>query len=142
MLLEDFNQRYTYVSDSEQYGVGDLWEVIEPNTEGMYAGDCESYIATLIAKVAGMKGLEPWYCKYISPDGSAVAHCIGRDPSTGLYIDCNYQKFVTFEQLSKEQGWQTYRKFGKFEWYKGLLYAKAFKKLNRKVAIGLTNWLR
>jgi len=142
MTLNEFNSKYYYVGDEVQWGVDDLWEVMDEQPIGGYIGDCESYIATLIVKVDGMQDLEPWYCEYVYPDGSAVAHCIGRDPITGLYIDCNYQRFVTIEQLGKEQGWQTYRKFGKFEWYKGILYAKLFKLLNRKFAIGLTNWLK
>ena len=89
-----------------------------------------------------MQVLEPWYCEYTYADMSKTAHCIGIDKRTGEAIDCNVQKFVPFQQIKDTQGWQSYRKFTMFELWKGTTYAKIFKLLPRKVAIGLTNWLQ
>ena len=61
MTLEQFNSKYRYKLDSMQYGVVDLWEVMEPSSDGLYHGDCESYCLTLIDKVEGFEDLQLWY---------------------------------------------------------------------------------
>lgn len=148
MTLDEFNNKYSYMKDIDQWGIDDLWEVINPNKDGNYFGDCESYCLTLIANVEGFKNLELWYCEYVYPDKTSLAHCVGRIPNTNMWIDCNYKRLVTEKFLKDSQGWQTYRKFSKFELWRGTTYAKIYKKIynsgnfGEKIAIGITNFLK
>jgi predicted transglutaminase-like cysteine proteinase len=41
MTLQEFNSKYSYMSDIEQWGVDDLWEIITYTQDGYYYGDCE-----------------------------------------------------------------------------------------------------
>lgn len=87
MTLQEFNTNYVYQSDKAKYSFIEVWEVIEPNSDGKYLGDCESYCLTLIDKVDGFQDLELWYCKL-----NGVGHCVGR--LAGMWIDCNMRRFV------------------------------------------------
>jgi hypothetical protein len=142
MTLQDFNSRYEYVRDMEQWEVDDLWEIMELK-DGKYFGDCESYVLTLIAKVEDFKDLKPWYCKYTFPDGTSLAHCIGI--SGDLAIDCNTKAFISFNKLKEQQGWQEYRPMGTFEVWWNIQKSKLFKVTYKhfpKVAVSVTNFLK
>lgn len=88
MRLEKFNRLYKYKSDKILHKRIEYWTVIEPNTEGIYEGDCEDYILTLKDKVEGFKEMELYYCKL-----NKVGHCIGK--IDGKWIDCNIKRKVS-----------------------------------------------
>ena len=120
MTLEQFNKQYKYKSDSEKYGTSlDIWEVISPNSQGVYEGDCESYCLTLQAKVDGFKYLELYYCHY-----NGEGHCIGK--LGGKWIDCILQREVeTLPPL-----YTNIRKYWKIEIWSKRLYGRIFRWLN------------
>ena len=144
MTLQELNDNYYYVSDIDQWGVDDLWELMEPQN-GRYLGDCESYILSLIAKVDGMKDLEPWYLELTS-DNKIIGHCVGKDKNTGLFIDCNYRTFVSEKVIF--DGWTNTRPFTKYEIWKGVTYSKVFKfvynkgSFGKKLAVSVANFLK
>lgn len=73
MKLQDFNSKYEYKCDIEKWGVIDTWNILEPNEDGKYLGDCEDYALTLKYRVEGFSDLALYYCKY---DGTG--HCLGK----------------------------------------------------------------
>lgn len=88
LSLQKFNANYHYAYDWVKYGTPewiDIWEVIEPNSEGQYHGDCESYCLTLKEKVYDFEYLELYYCT-INSNG----HCIGK--INNKWIDCNFKE--------------------------------------------------
>lgn len=117
MTLTEFNSKYQYLADKEQFGFADVWEVIEPKEDGKYYGDCESYCLTLIDKVDGFEDLELWHCKY---DG--VGHCVGR--LGGMWIDCGMQRVVPM--LGSH--YTELRKYWKFEIVCKKMFAYVIKK--------------
>ena len=137
MTLEQFNSKYRYKLDSMQYGVVDLWEVMEPSSDGLYHGDCESYCLTLIDKVEGFEDLQLWYVEN-EGFGQRFGHCLGE--LNGMFIDCNSLSFRSKEDML--DNWKVRRKIGKFELYSNMLKAKIFKMLPRKIAISLYNFLK
>ena len=112
MTLQDFNKRYKYKTDLKNHERTEHWTIMEPTPTGLYYGDCEDYVLTLIDKVDGFADLELWYCK-IGSDG----HCIGR-ALEGTFIDCNFKQLVDIEVL-KRSGFNSFRKYWKIEvWFK------------------------
>ena len=119
MTLEEFNSKYVYTSDKEKYGFSDVWEIISPNSEGYYLGDCESYCLTLKYKVEGFSNLELYYCKY-----NGEGHCIGKLGEQ--WIDCGLQRFVaTLHPLYTD-----IRKYWLIEIWSKRLYGRIFRWLN------------
>ena len=120
MKLEEFNSKYIYTTDSYLWGFSDVWEIMYPNSEGYYLGDCESYCLTLQAKVDGYKDLELYYCHYDN-----VGHCIGK--INGKWIDCILQREVeTLPPL-----YTNVRKYWLIEIWSKKLYGKVFRWLNK-----------
>lgn len=91
MNLAEFNSRYVYQTDKEQFGIDEVWEVMEPNVHGLYTGDCESYCLTLIDRVDGFQEMELWYATF---GNYKYGHCVGK--LGDKWIDCNTKKLVDF----------------------------------------------
>jgi hypothetical protein len=103
MTLQDFNSKYRYKFDKEQFGIDEVLEVIKPSADGFYYGDCESYCLTIRAKVDGFEDLELWYCR-VGADG----HCVGR--LNDMWIDNGTQRLVNNLGIK-------YHSFKKFRFY-------------------------
>lgn len=92
MTLQQFNSKYEYQYDWDKYNTPDwidIWEIIKPDSNGIYKGDCESYVLSLIEYVEEFKNLQLYYCTI---DG--VGHCIGKINDN--WIDCNFKELRKF----------------------------------------------
>ena len=107
MNLKDFNSRYKYQSDIEKYGFSDVWEIIKPNAEGIYKGDCESYARTLKNLIPEFKDWEYYYCK-LSGNGHCILH------NNCDVIDCNVKRVVSLEQYNRMF---TITELKKYHWF-------------------------
>lgn len=108
MILEQFNKQYKYKSDKEKFNTSlDMWELIEPNKEGIYEGDCESYCRTLKHLDKSFKDWDYYYCK-LNNNG----HCILY--KDGNVIDCNIRRIVTYEKYCSLFN---ITKFKKYNWF-------------------------
>lgn len=89
MELQEFNDKYTYITDKEKFNTSlDVWEVLDGDE---CRGDCESYALTLQKKVEGFADWELWYCRLNDGGG----HCILY--KNGDVIDCNVKRVVSLE---------------------------------------------
>jgi hypothetical protein len=125
--------------DKEQWGVDDLWEIMELK-EGKYFGDCESYVLTLIAKVDGFKDLEPYYLARLQGT-EIIGHCVGK--LGDKWIDCNYQMLTDKNTVCG--AYSTSRPMGTFEVWWNIQKSKLFKATYKhfpKVAVSVTNFLK
>jgi hypothetical protein len=119
-MLEQFNKQYKYKSDKEKYCTSlDIWEIIKPNKEGIYEGDCESYCRTLKHLDWQFKYWDYYYCKL---DG--VGHCV-------LYkdaeiIDCNTQKIVYIDEYCKMYKVTEFKKYNWFVVFSKILFARGY----------------
>ena len=104
MTLKEFNRKYVYKTDKDNYGRVEHWQVMKPNANGVHEGDCEDYCLTLQKKVEGFDSITLWYCK-VGEDG----HCIGQTPD-GLFIDCNFKTTVARVEM-EARGYNSFKKF-------------------------------
>ena len=106
MKLEEFNSKYEYVTDENEYGRTEKWTVMKEK-DGKYRGDCEDYCLTLKKLVPEFKDWELYYCK-INGGGHCVLH------KNGDVIDCNVKRPVTLEmygRLYRVTDWKKYHWF-------------------------------
>ncbi|WBC28520.1 peptidase [Thiohalocapsa phage LS06-2018-MD03] len=83
MNLTEFNRKFRYSTDRTHYGRVEHWTVIEPDTQGIYIGDCEDYALTVKKLIDDYKDFELWYCKF-----GSVGHCVLRKGDTILCNIC------------------------------------------------------
>lgn len=120
MILEEFNLKYSYQSDTEKYGTSlDVWEIIEPDSEGNYRGDCESYARTLKNLVSEFKDWEYYYCKLYGE-----GHCVLY--KDGKVIDCNIRKIISLEDYCKVYNVTEFRKYSILQVACKVLVAKGY----------------
>lgn len=120
MTFLDFNQIYKYKSDKEKFNTSlDIWESIEPNKEGIYEGDCESYCRTLKHIDKQFKDWDYYYCKL-----NSIGHCVLY--KNGDIIDCNTQKIVSFEQYCKMYKVSEFKKYNWFVVFNKMLFSSMY----------------
>lgn len=93
MTLEEFNNKYVYKTDRDQFGFDEVWEIPKLQADGKYYGDCESYCRFLKSKIDGFSDWKYWYCK-INGEG----HCLLY--KDGYVIDCNIKQVTALEKYS------------------------------------------
>ena len=100
--------KYEYQSDLEKYGTSlDIWEIISPDANGVYRGDCESYCRTLKSIDNVYKDWDYYYCKL---DG--VGHCVLI--KDGMIIDCNVKDVVSLDTYCKVYNVSGFKKYSLF----------------------------
>jgi len=113
MTLQQFNSNYIYQTDTSKFNRKEVWDIIKPDSDGKYKGDCESYVLTLLDLKIISKDTELYYCKL-----QGIGHCIGI--WHGLVIDCNCKKFMRLDKYIDTYKITNLRKYWKIEvwWYK------------------------
>ena len=115
MNLDLFIQKYKYKQDKNY----DDWKDITPNSEGVFLGDCESFLLT--AQKFGAKGDITW-CKMDKED-----HVILVD--SGKYLDCDSNGWKLMIDMPKT--YTKLRKMWKIEIIlrkiKGFILSKLYK---------------
>lgn len=117
MILVEFNSKYSYQTDTEKYGFSDVWEIIEPDSEGKYRGDCESYARTLKNLIPEFKDWEYYYCKLYGE-----GHCLLY--KDGNVIDCNVKKVVSFDEYCSMYKVTEFKKYSKFTIISKIIFGK------------------
>lgn len=117
MTLMEFNKKYSYQTDIEKYGFSDVWEIIEPDSEGNYRGDCESYARTLKKLIPEFKDWNYYYCKL-----NGIGHCL-------LYknddvIDCNIKHIVSFDTYCRIYKVTEFRPYTKLQVICKIIFSK------------------
>lgn len=108
MTLKEFNNKYQYKTDKEKFNTSlDIWEIIKPNEQGIYEGDCESYCRTLKHLDKQFKDWDYYYCK-VSGEGHCVLY------KDGDVIDCVHKRVITLEQYMANGKITDFRKYGQF----------------------------
>ena len=111
---------YQYKSDKEKFNTSlDIWEVIKPNEQGTYEGDCESYCRTLKNIDKQFKDWDYYYCKL-----NGVGHCVLY--KNGDVIDCNTQKIVSFKQYCKMYKVTEFKKYNWFVVFSKMLFSSMY----------------
>jgi len=119
MTLTEFNTNYVYKSDHDKFGTRlDIWEVIQPDDNGTYLGDCESYCLSLQSYVENMSNVDLYYCK-INGNG----HCIMIKDN--YVLDCNCRMWIHIDNYTKAYNMTDLRKYSKVE----IVYKKIIRKL-------------
>ena len=137
MTLQEFNSKYHYQLDIDKFGIEDMWEVMEPDSDGIYRGDCESYCLTLKYKVDGFKDLEIW--TYTSQDNKS-GHCIGK--LDNRYIDCNVKELVDMNHpLLSMSWWKSPVQHSGFGLLKKMTYSKLLIKLPTGTRKSIYGWV-
>lgn len=116
--------KYIYQSDLDKYGtLLDIWEVISPDANGVYRGDCESYCRTLKKLDSVYKDWDYYYCKL---DG--VGHCvlIKGDSTTGIIEDCNCQMPMSIDKYKEIYSVSGFMKYSKFQVISKIILANLF----------------
>lgn len=92
--IEDFNKRYTWVSDEELHGVKEHWEIMKPDENGNYYGDCESYVRTLMKLFPEIfKGYKIYLCNWGINKDSGYNHALISDGKNA--ICSNTKRIIT-----------------------------------------------
>ena len=111
---------YSYQSDLEKYGTSlDIWEVITPDSDGVYRGDCESFCITLKKLDATFKDWDYYYCKLYG-EGHCLLH------KNGDVIDCNTQKVIKLEDYCKMYQVSDFKKYSWFTIISKIMFAKGY----------------
>lgn len=111
---------YKYKTDKEKFNTSlDIWEIIEPNEEGIYEGDCESYCRTLKHLDKQFKDWNYHYCKL-----NGVGHCVLF--KNGDVIDCNTQKIVSYSEYCRRYKVTEFKKYNLFVVFSKILFAKGY----------------
>lgn len=112
--------RYKYKTDKEKFNTSlDIWEIIKPNQQGIYEGDCESYCRTLKELDKQFKDWNYYYCKL-----NGIGHCV-------LYkdaeiIDCNTQKIVEIGEYCKMYKVTDFKKYNWFVVFSKILFSNIY----------------
>lgn len=122
MTLDQLNKNYIYTSDTIKFKRVEHWEIMTPDADGKYRGDCEDYVLTLKAKIDGFSNIDLYYCKIFGN-----GHCIGI--RNGMIIDCNAKRWLDIHEYTAQYQMTDLKKY---TWFILL-----FKKLQAKVQRGL-----
>lgn len=111
---------YKYKTDKEKFNTSlDVWEIIKPNKQGIYEGDCESYCRTLKNLDKQFKDWEYYYCKL-----NSIGHCVLF--KNGDIIDCNTQKVVSYSEYCRRYKVTEFKKYNWFVVFSKILFSKAY----------------
>ena len=125
MTLKEFNSKYVYKSDTNKFGTRlDIWEIIKPDENGMYYGDCESYCLTIQELIPEYKDIDLYYCK-INGNG----HCIMM--KNGMILDCNAKDWITRDEYTRSYNMTDLQRY----WKIAVLYKRVMYKIYKLVGI-------
>ena len=91
MTLKELNKDFIYTSDKKF----DTWEIMSPDKDGKYRGDCEDYALTLKYKDKEFKDWDLWHCRQ---DGEGHAFLM----KGSVVIDNNVKRVVSWETFSRK----------------------------------------
>ena len=86
MTLQEFNRKFIYKTDTDQYGRIEHWTVMEPDSKGYYIGDCEDYALTVQKLIPEYSDWDLWFCYT-----NGVGHCVLRKDNIILCNQCKVQ---------------------------------------------------
>ena len=107
MTLEQFNSKYRYKLDKDNFGFKELWNIPEENEDGLIYRGCEDYCIFLKNNVEQFKTWDYFYCKI-----NSVGHCTLVKCS--LVIDFNIQRVMKMEEYHSLFNIKDLHKYNKF----------------------------
>lgn len=107
MTLEQFNSKYRYKLDKDNFGFKEVWTMPKEKEDGLIYGDCEDYCIFLKHNVEQFKTWDYFYCKI-----NGIGHCIL--VKDNLVIDCNIQRVIKLEEYYKVFSVTDFHKYSKF----------------------------
>jgi|TARA_B110000971_G_scaffold211114_1_gene239080 hypothetical protein len=132
-IVKDFNAKWEYRLDSEQYGMADAWKIIYvENAYGKYVGDCEDYALSVLYRLCGESHLKMWWMLIthqagiclVGPSKWKVSHAVLR--YKGEWVDNWTKKLGPKSEIEKNHTFHAV--FGL-----GFAYMTAIKMLKSKV---------
>ena len=61
-IVSDFNKKWKYRYDKEQYGSSDAWVIIRKESDsGKFEGDCEDYALSVLWRLCGQSDIRLWW---------------------------------------------------------------------------------
>ena len=126
MTLEEFNSKFLYKSDIANHKRKEYWKVIEPDEDGIYAGDCEDFALTVRKLIPKYADWDIWFCKVHS---SQEGHAVLRKNDIVLCNMCKYETSLKdYEFKYMATSWQKYWKIA--IWYK-MTMAKLYRFIDK-----------
>ena len=132
-IIKDFNAKWKYRKDKDQYGMADAWKIIySEDGEGKYVGDCEDYALSILWRLAGRSQLKMWWLLVthqagiccVGPSKTKVSHAVLR--YKGQWVDNWTRKLGPKSEIEKNH---TFHFFYGYGW----AYFTAIKMLTSKV---------
>jgi len=131
-IVADFDAKWEYRYDKDQYGMADAWKVIYRESDnGKFVGDCEDYALSILYRLCGESHLKMWLMLIthragiclVGPNKRQVSHAVLK--YKGEYIDNWTCKFGSKDKIEKNHT---------FHWWFGYgwAYATATKMLVSK----------
>ena len=114
MTLQEFNRKFIYKTDEDNFGRIEHWQVLQQDAQGMYIGDCEDYALTVQKLVPDYKDWDLWFCHT-----NEIGHCVLRKGDTIL---CNQCKSPTELNIYKK----AFNAEMKFKFYWPIIKFKMF----------------
>ena len=102
---QEIIEKYRYSSDSELYGVTELWTGLK-EVDGKLYGDCEDFCIEL-KKLDKYKYWDYWYCKL-----NGMGHCVLM--KDGAVVDCNSLVEMPIEVYSGTYAVTGFSKYSKY----------------------------
>lgn len=116
-VAEELIARFVYVTDREQYGLGEHWTPCRELESGHLAGDCEDFAIT-IAEGCDKRGVpaEDLTLYMVAIEAGPDHIVIGcRDGDQVLIADCNSKRLTRRDERHYFR-WVTERNLGGSEW--------------------------
>jgi hypothetical protein len=107
-IVSEFNAKWQYRYDTDQYGSSDSWAIIyNENADGKYVGDCEDYALSILWRLSGESHLKMWWLLatrqagicLVGPSKWKVSHAVLR--YKGDYVDNWTKKFGRKSAIEK-----------------------------------------
>lgn len=122
MKVAEFFENYIYETDVSKYGIKDIWEIIKPDKNGKYRGDCESCALTAKKLCPVLRDFELWFCLM---GGNGHAFLRNKD----LMIDNNTREIITMREFRDKYKVTNIKKIHWFVIFSKRLMAKLYRLL-------------
>lgn len=136
MTLEEFNAKYIYQYDIDKFGYSEVWEVITPAADGIYYGDCDSYVLTVKYKVEGFADWNVYRCK-----SNGNGHAILINPEETMVLD-NGKQIKDYDKFMEVKVITDLKKVNKFFMWFYMTYGRFKIWCQCKPVQGIDKWLK
>ena len=119
MTLIEFNNKYQYKTDKDNFEFFEVWDIPKLQADGFYCGDCESYCLFLKNNIEQFENWDLYYCKL-----NGIGHCVLSNGA--MIIDCNSKQIMIKDKFMQKYNITELKKYSKFVIFCKYLFAKVF----------------